>query len=104
MLEQKTGILFSGDSIYDGALYDRVYHSDKALYKESLNQLKVLSVQTVHAGHHISFNKNRMVELIDNYLDGKGVIADAASWVDSAVDKSAEYEQPTRDYPGSPGR
>ena len=85
LIEEKTGVLFSGDTIYDGDLYDSVYHSDKSQYRESLNRLRDMPVNTIHGGHERSFDKQRMIEIIDSYLDGKGVISDPAAWVDAAV-------------------
>jgi len=87
LLEEKTGILFSGDTIYDGDLYDSVYHSDKALYRESLHRLRELPVSTIHGGHEKSFDKGRMIEIIDNYFAGEGVISDPVAWVNSEVSK-----------------
>ena len=83
--EVQTGILFSGDTIYDGALYDTVYHSDKALYRQSLQRLKKWPVNTVHGGHDTSFGREHMITLIDRYLDGKGTIGDVDQWVGQAL-------------------
>jgi glyoxylase-like metal-dependent hydrolase (beta-lactamase superfamily II) len=85
LFEEKTGILFSGDTIYDGDLYDSVYHSDKIQYRESLRRLREMPVNTIHGGHEKSFDKNRMIKIIDDYLEGKGVISDPLAWVDAAV-------------------
>ncbi len=85
LYEQSTKILFSGDVIYDGELYDTVYHSDKAVYRESLTRLKTLDVNTVHAGHDMSFDKTKMQQLIDDYLSGNTVIGDPVSWVESQL-------------------
>lgn len=83
--EQRTETLFSGDVIYDGDLYDSVYHSDKALYRDSLERLKSLKVKTIHGGHDQSFGQQRMIEIIDNYLAGKMTLGDPAAWVDSQI-------------------
>lgn len=68
--ERATGILFSGDVLYDGDLLDNLYHSDPDTYVESLQRLRELPVQTVHGGHDLSFGRDRMIELIDEYLAG----------------------------------
>ncbi len=81
LYEESTGILFSGDTIYDGALYDTVYHSDKALYRESLARLRELPVRVVHGGHEDSFGRDHMIRLVDDYLAGKNRITDPAHWV-----------------------
>lgn len=69
--EDKTKTLFSGDVIYDGPLYDHLYHSDTDDYVASVKRLKTLPVQTVHGGHHASFGRERYLELIDHYLASK---------------------------------
>ena len=85
LYEKRTRLLFSGDVIYDGQLYDTVYHSDKVIYRESLNRLKTLNVGTIHAGHDASFDKQRMLELINDYLAGNKVIGDPAAWVQTQL-------------------
>ena len=69
--EARSGILFSGDCIYDGALLDTLDHSDVEAYKESLARLKELPVSVVHAGHEPSFGRARLHELIDAYLNSR---------------------------------
>ena len=66
--EPRTATLFAGDVVYDGALYDQLYHSDPAAYRTSLERLRALPVETVHGGHFESFGRPRMIELIDRYL------------------------------------
>lgn len=68
LYEEESRILFSGDVLYDGGLLDSLYHSDKALYRESLARLRELPVSVVHAGHVDSFGQARMRALIDAYL------------------------------------
>ncbi len=70
LFEQKSGILFSGDVIYDGTLLDSLDHSDKGLYRESMERLLGLPVTLVHAGHEPSFDGRRLRQLIAAYLDG----------------------------------
>jgi hypothetical protein len=70
--EEKTGILFSGDCIYDGALLDGLGHSDIPAYRASLKRLRRLPVTIVHAGHEPSFGRARLHELIDAYLARRG--------------------------------
>jgi len=83
--EKATGLLFSGDVLYDGELYDTVYHSEPAIYRDSLARLHELPVQTVHGGHGISFDKRRMQTLIQAYLRGENRIDDPVAWVDEYV-------------------
>ena len=77
--------LFSGDVVYDGALFDTVYHSNKEEYRESLQRLKELPVEEVHGGHYDSFDKSRMIELIDDYLAGENSIRDPDDWVSAQL-------------------
>lgn len=79
--EEATGLLFSGDVLYDGDLIDDLYHSDAARLAASLRRLAELPVTTVHGGHFGSFGAERMRELIGEYLAGGRRIADAAAWV-----------------------
>ncbi len=83
--ESKTETLFGGDTIYDGALYDTVYHSDPDAYRESLERLRALPIQTVHGGHFGSFGRDRMNEVIEGYLAGEGRLVDPNSWVNQQL-------------------
>ena len=67
--EAGTGILFSGDAVYDGRLYDDVYHSDVREYRRTMMRLLDLPVSEVHGGHFDSFGRARMKTLIRNWLD-----------------------------------
>lgn len=69
--ESATGILFSGDTVYDGPLIDDAYHSDIDDYVRSMERLRELPVRVVHGGHFASFGRDRFVELIDAYLAGR---------------------------------
>lgn len=69
--EDASQILFSGDAVYDGPLYDDLYHSDIEAYRASLERLRSLPVRAVHGGHWPSFGRHRMRHLIDQYLAGK---------------------------------
>jgi glyoxylase-like metal-dependent hydrolase (beta-lactamase superfamily II) len=69
--EARTGILLSGDIVYDGPLIDDAYHSDLGDYERSLRRLAAMPVQTVHGGHFPSFAGSRLVPVIDEYLRGR---------------------------------
>ncbi len=69
--ERRSGLLFSGDIIYDGPLIDDAYHSNPADYEASLRRIARLSVSTVHGGHFASFGRARLIELIEDYLRGR---------------------------------
>jgi glyoxylase-like metal-dependent hydrolase (beta-lactamase superfamily II) len=66
--EQATGILFSGDAIYDGQLLDELPTSDIPTYIRTMRRLRELPVSLVHAGHDPSFGRPRLLELVDSYL------------------------------------
>ena len=66
--EAETGILFSGDAIYDGPLLDELPGSDISIYVATMKRLRDLPVTVVHAGHDPSFGRDRLRELCDAYL------------------------------------
>ena len=69
--EEATGTIFSGDTLYNGALYDHLYHSVPEQLRESLLKLKELPINTVHAGHFESFSVDTMESIIEEYLNGQ---------------------------------
>lgn len=69
--EAATGILFSGDIVYDGPLIEDTYHSDAADYHRSMVRLYDLPVRVVHGGHFPSYNGVRHREIIRRWLDEK---------------------------------
>jgi glyoxylase-like metal-dependent hydrolase (beta-lactamase superfamily II) len=70
LFERSTGVLLSGDIIYDGPLIDDAYHSDRALYVESMERLAKLPVRVVHGGHFPSFGAVRFRQIIAEYVQG----------------------------------
>lgn len=66
--EEKTGILFSGDAIYDGPLLDELPESDIAAYVRTMRRLEQLPANIVHAGHDPSFHGARLRQLARQYL------------------------------------
>jgi glyoxylase-like metal-dependent hydrolase (beta-lactamase superfamily II) len=70
--EEATGILFSGDAVYDGPLLDRLDGSDVDAYLATMRRLRDLPVTVVHGGHEPSFGRERLVELCDAYLARRG--------------------------------
>jgi len=66
--EKATGILFSGDSVYDGPLIDELETSSIADYLRTIRRLRELPVTVVHAGHDPSFGRARLRELCDAYI------------------------------------
>ena len=66
--EAATGILFSGDIVYDGPLIEDTYHSDAADYFRSMVRLLDLPVRVVHGGHFPSYDGARHREIIQDWL------------------------------------
>jgi glyoxylase-like metal-dependent hydrolase (beta-lactamase superfamily II) len=68
LFEVASGMLFSGDAVYDGGLLDELPDSDIAAYVITMKRLRELAVRVVHAGHEPSFGRERLIELVDAYL------------------------------------
>ena len=71
LFETATGILFSGDVIYDGPLIDGDTPGAVDDYVNSMERLKELQVSVVHGGHYESFGRDRMMRIADEYIAGK---------------------------------
>jgi glyoxylase-like metal-dependent hydrolase (beta-lactamase superfamily II) len=71
LFEAATGILFSGDILYDGPLIEDTYHSDPDDYMASMRRLLELPVRVVHGGHFASFGGTRHRALIRAWLAEK---------------------------------
>ncbi|MEM9845129.1 MAG: MBL fold metallo-hydrolase [Pseudomonadota bacterium] len=67
--EAATGILFSGDIVYDGPLIEDTYHANAADYHASMVRLYDLPVRLVHGGHFPSYDGTRHREIVKNWLD-----------------------------------
>ena len=88
----KNKILFSGDAIYNGQLLDTHPHSDIKIYKETLNRIGRLDVETIHAGHEPSFGKEQMKKVIDQYLKGKNVMPkDPITWFKNISSQNLDH-------------
>ena len=71
LFEKSTGILFSGDIVYDGPLIEDAYHSDPEDYYRSMVRLLELPVTTVHGGHFPSYGRERHQSIIRAWLEDK---------------------------------
>ncbi|MEQ8650842.1 MAG: MBL fold metallo-hydrolase [Kiloniellales bacterium] len=71
LFEAASGILFSGDILYDGPLIEDCYHSDPDDYLASMERLLELPVRVVHGGHFPSFDGERYRHLIKTWLAEK---------------------------------
>jgi len=79
--EAKTGILFSGDAIYDGLMLDTLDDSDPEVLRHTHERLRRLAPATVHGGHFPSFGIERLNEITDAYRAGGCRIEDFAAWM-----------------------
>jgi glyoxylase-like metal-dependent hydrolase (beta-lactamase superfamily II) len=70
--EAASGILFSGDAIYDGPLLDEIEGSDIPAYIATMRRLGSLPARVVHGGHDPSFDGARMRQLAREYLRRRG--------------------------------
>jgi len=66
--EEQTGILFSGDAIYDGPLLDTLEDSDIEDYLLTMERLQNLPASIVHGGHDESFDRSRLKEITAEYI------------------------------------
>jgi glyoxylase-like metal-dependent hydrolase (beta-lactamase superfamily II) len=73
LYESATKTLFTGDVVYDGVLFDELYHSDPERYLETLARLKEIPAETFHCGHYGSFGRERMPSVIEQYQGSKSV-------------------------------
>ncbi len=71
LFERSTGILFSGDIVYDGPLIEDAYHSNVGDYIASMERLLRLPVRLVHGGHFPSFGRDRYQAMIAEWLAAK---------------------------------
>lgn len=69
--EAATGVLISGDIIYDGELIEGTSALEQAQYAASLERLALLPVRVVHGGHFPSFSGQRLRAMIADWLRGK---------------------------------
>jgi glyoxylase-like metal-dependent hydrolase (beta-lactamase superfamily II) len=70
--EAATGILFSGDIVYDGELIEGTSALEQAQYIRSMERLLALPVRVVHGGHFPSYSGEQHKTIILDWLEGKG--------------------------------
>ncbi|MCG8684357.1 MAG: MBL fold metallo-hydrolase [Desulfobacterales bacterium] len=68
LYEESTGYLFSGDALFDGHLYDDVYHSNIQDWVKTMKRFAFIDVRKVFGGHFHCFGPNRMQVIIDQFL------------------------------------
>ena len=69
LFDERDGMLFSGDAIYDSHLIDDMWCSNRQDYRATMRRLIDLPARTVHGGHGESFGRDRMVEISRAYLE-----------------------------------
>lgn len=67
--DERSGTLFSGDTLYDGELVTDAHHSNMAQYITSMKRLLELPVTAVHGGHFASFGREKYQQMIREFLD-----------------------------------
>jgi glyoxylase-like metal-dependent hydrolase (beta-lactamase superfamily II) len=69
--EKATGMLISGDILYDGPLIESNDEVEKEQYMKSMKRLLALPVDVVHGGHFRPFTGKRHREIIKKWLREK---------------------------------
>lgn len=70
LLDERDGMFFSGDAIYDAMLIDDLPDSDREAYRRTMARILDLPVRVGHGGHGESFSPERMRAIARPYLDG----------------------------------
>jgi glyoxylase-like metal-dependent hydrolase (beta-lactamase superfamily II) len=91
LFDVKKKILFSGDAIYNGELLDTHPHSDKQVYRKTLERLQSLDAEIIHAGHEPSFGKSQMQKIITDYLSGYNAMSDPVTWFNSVTKSGVDH-------------
>jgi glyoxylase-like metal-dependent hydrolase (beta-lactamase superfamily II) len=68
LLDEKDGLFFSGDAIYQGELYDELADSDREAYRATMARIARLPVRVVHGGHGDSLDMETMREIAEAYI------------------------------------
>ncbi len=70
--EAASGVLISGDIVYDGPLIESGDPGEMAQYHASMARLYDLPVRVVHGGHFPSYDGARHRRIVGRWLAGKG--------------------------------
>lgn len=69
LLDEASGIFFSGDAIYDGTLVDDLPGCDKSAYWTTMRRLRNLDVSVAYGGHGAPMSRKRLRMIANAYLD-----------------------------------
>ena len=69
LLDETSGVFFSGDAIYDGTLVDDLPGCDKSAYRTTMRRLQHLDVSVAYGGHGAPMSRERMRIIANAYLD-----------------------------------
>jgi len=72
LFDEREGLFFAGDAIYDDELIDNLPDSDIAAYLQTMERLRHLPVRIAHGGHGPSFDRARLIEIANGYLTSRG--------------------------------
>ena len=73
LLDERDGLFFSGDAIYDDTLIDDLPDSDRTAYRATMARIIDLPVRLAYGGHGESFSGERMREIARRYLEASEV-------------------------------
>ena len=71
LYDARRGQFFSGDVVYDGELLDELEDSVMEEYLVTMEGLLSLKTDEVRPGHYRSFDRRRLKELINMYIDSR---------------------------------
>lgn len=73
LLDERDGVFFSGDAIYDDLLIDDLPDSDRGAYRATMARILDLPVRVAFGGHGDPFDGGRMREIAGSYLERRQV-------------------------------
>jgi glyoxylase-like metal-dependent hydrolase (beta-lactamase superfamily II) len=74
--ERSSGLLFSGDAIYDGIVVDNLPGSDVQSYRATMKRIEELPVAQVFGGHNAPMTRTHMLDVVSTYLASRPRAAD----------------------------